>query len=95
MISGVLAAIAGIIFAAQMSSGAPTAGEGYEMQAITAAVVGGTSMSGGKGNLIGTFIGAIIIGILSNIMNLIGVSSYWQTFLTGLILVIAVLLKRD
>ena len=95
MISGVLAAITGIIFAAQMASGAPTAGEGYEMKAITAAVVGGTSMTGGKGNMLGTFMGAVIIGILSNIMNLTGVSSYWQTFLTGLILVIAVLLKRD
>ena len=95
MISGVLAALTGIIFASQMASGAPTAGEGYEMKAITAAVVGGTSMSGGKGNMLGTFMGAVIIGILSNIMNLTGVSSYWQTFLTGLILVIAVLIRRD
>lgn len=95
MISGVLAAVTGIIFAAQMSSGAPTAGEGYEMKAITAAVVGGTSMTGGKGNMLGTFIGAIIIGILSNIMNLTGVSSYWQTLLTGFILIVAVLLKRE
>lgn len=95
MISGVLAAITGIIFASQMSSGAPTAGDGYEMKAITAAVVGGTSMTGGKGNILGTFVGAIIIGILNNIMNLTGVSSYWQTFLTGLILIIAVLLKRE
>ena len=52
-------------------------------------------MSGGKGNMLGTFMGAVIIGILSNIMNLTGVSSYWQTFLTGLILVIAVLIRRD
>ena len=95
VISGVLAAITGIIFAAQMSSGSPTAGEGYEMQAITAAVVGGTSMNGGKGNLLGTFLGAVIIGMLSNVMNLTGVSSYWQTFLTGLILVLAVLIKKD
>lgn len=95
IISGLLASIVGIIFASQMSSGAPTAGDGYEMKAVTAAVVGGTSMSGGKGNLIGTFLGAVIIGILSNIMNLMGVSSYWQTFLTGLILVVAVLAKRD
>lgn len=95
LISGVLAAIVGIIFASQMASGAPTAGEGYEMKAITAAVVGGTSMSGGKGNLLGTFLGAAIIGILSNVMNLTGVSSYWQTFLTGLILVVAVLIKKD
>lgn len=95
VISGVLAAVTGLIFAAQMASGAPTAGEGYEMKAITAAVVGGTSMSGGRGSLMGTFLGAVIIGILSNIMNLTGVSSYWQTLLTGVILVVAVLVRKD
>ena len=95
ILSGVLAAVTGIIFAAQMASGSPVAGEGYEMNAITAAVVGGTSMSGGKGNLPGTFLGAVIMGILSNIMNLCGVSSYWQTVLTGLILVVAILVRKD
>lgn len=95
ILSGVLASVTGIIFAAQMASGSPVAGEGYEMNAITAAVVGGTSMSGGKGNLLGTFLGAVIMGILSNIMNLCGVSSYWQTVLTGLILVVAILVRKD
>lgn len=95
ILSGVLAAVTGIIFAAQMASGSPVAGEGYEMNAITAAVVGGTSMSGGKGNLLGTFLGAVIMGILSNIMNLCGVSSCWQTVLTGLILVVAILVRKD
>lgn len=95
ILSGVLAAVTGIIFAAQMASGSHVAGEGYEMNAITAAVVGGTSMSGGKGNLLGTFLGAVIMGILSNIMNLCGVSSYWQTVLTGLILVVAILFRKD
>lgn len=95
ILSGVLAAVTGIIFAAQMASGSPVAGEGYEMNAITAAIVGGTSMSGGKGNLLGTFLGAVIMGILSNIMNLCGVSSYWQTVLTGLILVVAILVRKD
>lgn len=95
ILSGVLAAVTGIIFAAQMASGSPVAGEGYEMNAITAAVVGGTSMSGGKGNLLGTFLGAVIMGILSNIMNLCGISSYWQTVLTGLILVVAILVRKD
>lgn len=95
ILSGVLAAVTGIIFVAQMASGSPVAGEGYEMNAITAAVVGGTSMSGGKGNLLGTFLGAVIMGILSNIMNLCGVSSYWQTVLTGLILVVAILVRKD
>lgn len=95
ILSGVLAAVTGIIFAAQMASCSPVAGEGYEMNAITAAVVGGTSMSGGKGNLLGTFLGAVIMGILSNIMNLCGVSSYWQTVLTGLILVVAILVRKD
>lgn len=94
-LSGLLAAVTGIIFAAQMASGSPTAGSGYEMQAITAAVVGGTSMSGGKGNLLGTFLGAVIMGILSNIMNLTGVSSYFQTLLTGLILVVAILVRKE
>lgn len=94
-LSGLLAAVTGIIFAAQMASGSPTAGAGYEMQAITAAVVGGTSMSGGRGNLLGTFLGAVIMGILSNIMNLTGVSSYFQTLLTGLILVVAILVRKE
>lgn len=95
ILSGVLAAIAGIVYASQMGIGTPVAGQGYETKAITAAIVGGASMSGGKGSLFGTFLGASIIGILSNIMNLTGVNPFIQLFLTGFILVLAVLIRKD
>ena len=77
--SGIMAGLAGIILASRMYSGQPTAGEGAEMDAIAAVVVGGTSMSGGSGKLGGTLIGALIIGILNNGLNLMNVNSFWQT----------------
>lgn len=95
ILSGAMAAIAGIIYASQMGIGTPIAGTGYETKAITATIVGGASMSGGKGNLWGTFLGACIIGILSNIMNLTGVNPFVQQFLTGVIMVLAVLIRKD
>ena len=65
------------------------------MDAIAACVLGGTSMAGGRGRISGTVFGAMVIGIISNGLNLIGVSSYWQTVLTGLILVVAILVRKD
>ena len=90
--TGFLAGLAGIILASRMYSGQPTAGEGAEMDAIAAVVVGGTFMSGGSGKLGGTLIGALIIGILNNGLNLMNVNSFWQTVVKGVVILLAVFL---
>lgn len=89
---GLFAAVAGVLTAARTASGLYTAGEGYEMDAISAVVLGGTSMSGGVGRISGSIIGAIIIGVLSNGMNLLGLSSSWQYVMKGAVLLLAVLI---
>jgi ribose transport system permease protein len=94
MLSGLLAAIAGIIVTSRLASAQPTAGQGYEMDAIAAAVVGGTSLAGGAGTMQGTLAGALIIGVLSNALNLLKVSSYYQTIAKGLVILCAVLLDQ-
>ena len=88
--TGIMAGIAGIILASRMYSGQPTAGEGAEMDAIAAVVVGGTSMAGGSGKLGGTLIGALIIGVLNNGLNLMNVNSFWQTVVKGIVILLAV-----
>ena len=88
--SGLMAGLAGVILASRMYSGQPTAGDGAEMDAIAAVVVGGTSMSGGYGKLGGTLVGALIIGILSNGLNLMNVNSFWQTVVKGVVILLAV-----
>lgn len=93
-ISGFLAALAGIIITARLSSAQPQAGTGYELDAIAAVVLGGTSLAGGVGGIFGTVIGALIIGVLNNSLNLMDVSSYYQLLLKGLVILIAVLLDR-
>lgn len=93
-VSGVLAAIAGIIVTARLGSAQPTAGAGYELDAIAAVVIGGTSMAGGIGTIFGTAIGALIIGILNNALNMLQVSSYYQDVAKGIVILIAVLLDR-
>jgi ribose transport system permease protein len=90
--SGIMAGLAGIILASRMYSGQPTAGEGAEMDAIAAVVVGGTSMAGGSGKLGGTLIGALIIGILNNGLNLMNVNSFWQTVVKGVVILLAVMI---
>lgn len=90
MICGVLAGLAGAIFMARNNSGIPNGAVGYEMTGLTAAIVGGTSFSGGVGTVMGTVAGAFIIGFLENIMNLIGVNSYIQSIIEGAIIVFAV-----
>lgn len=90
--NGVLAAIAGIVLMSRVNSGQPAAGVAYEFDAITAVVVGGTSLMGGTGTIIGTVIGAMIIGVINNILNLMNVSSYWQMIIKGLIIAVAVIL---
>lgn len=93
-ISGLLASLAGIIVTARLSSATPTAGTAYEMDAIAAAVLGGVSMAGGKGNIRGIAVGALIIGILSNALNLLNIGSYYQGVIKGIVILIAVLLDR-
>lgn len=93
-VAGVLAALAGIIVTARLGSAQPTAGSGYELDAIAAVVIGGTSMAGGIGTIFGTAIGAVIIGILDNALNMLQVSSYYQDVAKGVVILIAVLLDR-
>lgn len=93
-ISGVLASLAGIILTSRLNSAQPTAGESYEMDAIASVVLGGTSMSGGKGRIFGTLIGALIIGTLNNGLNLLGVSTFYQQIVKGIVIIIAVLIDR-
>lgn len=93
-ISGALASMSGVIITARLSSAQPTAGSGYELDAIAAVVLGGTSLAGGTGRILGTIIGALIIGILNNALNLMNVSSYYQMIAKGVVILIAVLLDR-
>ena len=90
-ISGFLSALAGLIITSRLSSAQPTAGYGYELDAIAAVVLGGTSLMGGKGTIIGTLLGALIIGFLNNALNLLDVSSYYQMIAKALVILLAVL----
>ncbi len=90
---GLTAGIAGILYASQLAVAPPIAGEGYELDAIAAVVVGGASMFGGEGGMFGTFLGALIIGSLSNILNLTGVSPFVQRLAKGLLIIGAVMIK--
>ena len=92
VLSSACAWLVGLILAARISSGQPTAGESYEMDAIAATAIGGTSMSGGIGTLTGTILGFVIIGLLSNSMNLLNINSFYQQIVKGLLIIIAVFL---
>jgi ribose/xylose/arabinose/galactoside ABC-type transport system permease subunit len=94
VISGVCAAVAGMVLTARLDAAAPLAGTGYELQAIAAVVIGGTSLFGGIGTIRGTVIGVLLVGMVLNGMDLLGISSYYQQGVQGLILVLAVLLNR-
>jgi len=93
MVSGMLAAVAGLVLASQLTSAGPTAGTTYELTAIAAVVIGGAALTGGRGNVRGTMLGAFVIGFLSAGLVIIGVSSYWQTVFTGAVIVLAVLMN--
>lgn len=94
IISGITAAIAGIIVTSRIGSAAPTAGNGYELDAIAAIVIGGTNLVGGEGTIVGTIIGVLIIGVLSNGLNLMDVSAFYQTIVKGLVILLAVLIDK-
>lgn len=91
-VSGILAGLGGVVMASQLKSGSPTYGQMYELYVIAAVVVGGTSLAGGQGKAFGTLIGALIIAVIQNGMNLTGVESYTQKVVLGLVILGAVLL---
>ncbi|EAU47962.1 MULTISPECIES: ABC transporter permease [Salipiger] len=93
VLSGICAAIAGLVLSSQLTSAGPTAGTTYELTAIAAVVIGGAALTGGRGNVRGTMLGAFVIGFLSDGLVIIGVSAYWQTVFTGAVIVLAVLLN--
>lgn len=90
MIMGAAAALAGILMSSRLYSAQPNAATSYELDAIAAAVLGGTSLTGGQGTVVGTFIGALIIAVVNNGMNLLGLDYYFQSIVKGLIIIIAV-----
>jgi erythritol transport system permease protein len=92
--SGFCAALVGIIIASQLQAAHPATGETFELNAIAAAVLGGTSMSGGRGRIFGTIIGAFVIGVLSDGLIMMGVSSFWQTVIKGVVIVLAVVIDQ-
>jgi ribose transport system permease protein len=92
ILSGFFAGLAGVVIAARLNSAQPAVGFGYELDAIAAAVIGGTSLQGGEGSILGTVIGAFIISVLTNGLRLLSVPQEWQTVLTGGIVILAVYL---
>ncbi|PRR79708.1 ABC transporter permease [Clostridium vincentii] len=94
VISGFAASIAGVIITSRIGSASPNAGMGFELDAIVAVVIGGTSLAGGEGRITGTIIGALVIGVLNNGLNLMNVSPFYQSIVKGLVILIAVLLDR-
>jgi ribose transport system permease protein len=94
MLAGVLSAIGGLLVTARLDSAQPNAGTGYELDSIAAVVIGGTSLSGGKGSVMGTVIGALIIGVLNNGLVLLNVSPFWQQVIKGLVILLAVIIDK-
>lgn len=94
VISGILAALAGLVLASKLQNGQATAATGYELNAIAAVAMGGTSMSGGRGGIPQTVVGLFVIGIINNALSLLGVSSYWQTVAMGAIILAAVIIDQ-
>ena len=94
MFSGFCSAIVGLIITSQLVAAQPMTGESFELNAIAAAVLGGTSLSGGRGRITGTIIGAFVIGILSDGLVMMGVSAFWQTVIKGLVIITAVVVDQ-
>jgi ribose/xylose/arabinose/galactoside ABC-type transport system permease subunit len=93
-LAGLLAGLAGIVLSSRVMSGSPATGQGYELDAIASVVIGGTRLTGGVGTIAGTIIGALIIGVMNNGLDLLNVSSYWQQIAKGLIILLAVIVDR-
>jgi ribose transport system permease protein len=93
-VSGVMSALAGILLTSRLRIGQPTAAQGLELDAIAAVVLGGTSLFGGRGGVLGTFFAVMLLQVLRNIFNLLGLGSFYQMTVTGLIIVAAILLNR-
>ncbi len=89
-VSGAICGIAGLIIASRLNSAQPALGQGYELDAIAAVVIGGTSLSGGRGTILGTLIGALIMSVLTNGLRILSVAQEWQTVVTGVIIILAV-----
>ncbi len=94
MLSGGLAGLAGLLYSTRINSGDPTAGIAYELTAITAAIIGGTNLFGGRGSILGTMVGALIMGVLQNGLNLLAVQSYYQQMAIGSVLILAVFIDQ-
>lgn len=93
-LAGILAAVAGVLVTSRLDSAQPNAGSGYELDAIAAVVIGGGSLSGGRGTIVGTVIGALIIGVLNNGLVLLNVSPFWQQVVKGFVILLAVIMDR-
>ncbi len=94
MLSGACAAVTGIIIASELTSAAPQAGETFELNAIAAVVIGGAALSGGRGNVRGTLVGAFVIGFLADGLVILGISTFWQIFIKGAVIILAVMLDQ-
>ena len=94
-ISGLTAAIAGLVLSSRLMSGQPNAGVGFELDAIAAVVLGGASIAGGRGVIIGTLVGAMLLGVLNNGLNMLGVSPYVQSVIKGAIILLAIFISRQ
>ena len=94
-VSGLMAALSGLVLLSRLNSAQPTLGDGYELDAIAAVALGGTSMNGGRGKVAGTLIGILIIGVINNGLNILGISSYYQDVVKGLVILVAVLSDKN
>jgi ribose transport system permease protein len=90
MITGVFTGLAGVLMASRLNSAQPSLGMGYELEAIAAVVIGGTSLNGGKGTIVGTVIGALIMSVLTNGLRIMSVPQEWQTVVVGFVILLAV-----